>query len=83
MQDFVVPHGTVGYLLGSFETVETAPVLVGPVDDPILCGDEGEEITITNDFVLRVSYYEWNATSEPFVGPAPAPAPTATPNFTG
>jgi hypothetical protein len=81
MQDFVQIHGPVDYLLGSFETVETAPVLVGPVENPTLCGSDGQEITITNDFVLRVTYFEWNATTQPQA--VPPPAPTVTPNFTG
>ncbi len=58
--DAVIDRGTRDYVLVTFETVETGPVVVGPVDDPQVCGADGQTITITNDFVAHVSFFELN-----------------------
>jgi hypothetical protein len=58
--DAVISHGTRRYLMGSFETVETAPVFAGDTDDPVLCGDDGETVTVVNEFTAEVSFFELN-----------------------
>jgi hypothetical protein len=55
-----LPDGTRTYLLQSFVTHETAPVIVGDTDSPELFGADGATVTITNNFVAEVSYFERN-----------------------
>jgi hypothetical protein len=50
------------YLLGTFDSVEVAPVLVGDTDEPMLFGDEGHAVTIHNNFFGNVHYFVQNAT---------------------
>jgi hypothetical protein len=47
---------------GSFESVETAPVLIGDMDAPTLCGGDGQSVTVTENFEADVTFHELNAT---------------------
>ena len=83
-----VTDSSARYLLDSFESIELAPVEVGDTDAPELCGSDGQQLTVTNDFYADVAYHEQNATYTLAAPPAqPAPqqqgqaqryAPTAT-----
>ena len=54
----VVNRGTRTYLMGSFDSIETAPVVVGDTDAPVICGGDGEAVQIANTFVVEVTYHE-------------------------
>ncbi len=58
------------YLLGSFETIEPAPVVVGDTDNPVIFGTNGEIVTIVNNFVAQPGYFEQNAVWTPVPEPA-------------
>ncbi len=52
----VATTGPTAYLVGSFETVETARVFVGDSDSPLVCGADGQTLTITNDLAADVTF---------------------------
>ena len=64
--------GPTAYLLGTVETVETAPVFVGDDDNPVICGANGQTLTITNNWVADVTFHELNATAT--LAPTPPPS---------
>ncbi len=49
------------YLLDFFDSHETGPVSAGDTDAPVTVGAAGQSVTVTNNFVANVQYFEQNA----------------------
>lgn len=54
------PVGTRSYLLDSFDSTETAPITVGDTDQPESVGNDGDTVSVTNNFAAEVRYLERN-----------------------
>ena len=49
------------YLMAFFVSYETGPVVAGDTDAPFAVGAPGQSVTVTNNFVANVQYFEQNA----------------------
>jgi hypothetical protein len=61
------------YLMGTFQSIETAPVVVGDTDNPFLFGNDGDTVLVNENFVAEARYFQQDAVWTP--APAPIPEP--------
>ena len=63
--------------MGTFDTTETAPVTVGDTDNPFEFGNDGQTVTIHNNFVAEPRYFGQDAVWTASTSTVPEPASAA------
>ena len=72
-----VSGGLRTYLLQSVDSTETGPVPAGDTDAPVIVGQLGDIVTVTNNFNAEVSFFERNGSVTLPANPVPEPGSAA------
>lgn len=65
------------YPMGTFDSIETAPVFTGDTDNPVIFGKDGETVLIHNNFVAQPKFFGQDATWTAGTSTVPEPATAA------